>query len=192
MGFLSSLEPLLRVFWIIAAVASLIFIIQTIMTFIGLGTDTDVDAGPGDMDSMADATENGGLNGVFSFRNLINFLLGYGWTGVLLYDNFEKTWLLQLIAILVGFLFVFAFVLMFRATMKLAHDGSFRMEETVGLRADVYLRIPAQRQGRGKIQISVKGSVHEIDAVTDNAEMIPTGGSVVVKEVISEDLLLVE
>ena len=131
----NSLEPLQKFFWTIACCASLVFIIQTIMTFIGLGTDTDVDAGP--MDGSVDSIEDGALSGVFSFRNLVNFLLGYGWAGVLLFDDIEKRWLLQLVAIAVGLLFVLAFVFMFRQVMKLSHDGSFKMSEAVGLKADV-------------------------------------------------------
>ena len=186
----NSLEPLQKFFWTIACCASLVFIIQTIMTFIGLGTDADVDASP--MDGSVDSIEDGALSGVFSFRNLVNFLLGYGWAGVLLFDDIEKRWLLQLVAIAVGLLFVLAFVFMFRQVMKLSHDGSFKMTETVGLKADVYLRIPAARSGRGKVQVSVKGSVHEIDAVTDNDTEIATGGQVEIVEVLGDDLLLVK
>ena len=186
----NSLEPLQKFFWTIACCASLVFIIQTIMTFIGLGTDADVDAGP--MDGSVDSIEDGALSGVFSFRNLINFLLGYGWAGVLLFDDIEKRRLLQLLAIAVGLLFVLAFVFMFRQVMKLSHDGSFKMSEAVGLKADVYLRIPAARSGRGKVQVSVKGSIHEIDAVTDNDAEIPTGGQVEIVEVLGDDLLLVK
>ena len=190
MDLFNSLEPLQKFFWTIACCASLVFIIQTIMTFVGLGTDTDVDAGP--MDGSVDSMEDGALSGVFSFRNLINFLLGYGWAGALLYGTIEKGWLLQLVAIAVGLLFVLAFVFMFRQVMKLSHDGSFKMQETVGLKADVYLRIPASRSGRGKVQVSVKGSVHEIDAMTDNTEEIATGGQVKIVKVLGDDLLLVE
>ncbi len=192
MEFFMSLEPLQRLFWSIAGISTLIFLIQTILTFIGLGTDMDIDAGPADMDGVGDATENGGLNGVFSFRNLVNFLLGYGWAGVLLYNEIHKPWLLQLAAIGTGLVLVLAFVLMFGAIMKLSHDGSFQMADTVGRKAYVYLRIPESRQGRGIVQVSVNGSVHEIDAVTDSATQIPTGGHVTVKEVLGEDLLLVE
>ena len=190
MELFNSLEPLQKYFWIIACCASLIFIIQTIMTFVGLGTDADVDAGP--MDGAVDSVEDGELSGVFSFRNLINFLLGYGWAGALLFGSIDKRWLLQIIAIGVGLLFVLAFVFMFRQVMKLSHDGSFQMKEAVGLKADVYLRIPAARSGRGKVQLSVKGSVHEIDAVTDNDAEIPTGGQVEIVEVLGDDLLLVK
>ena len=57
MDFFNSLEPLQKFFWIVACCASLVFIIQTVMTFIGLGTDTDVDAGP--MDGSIDSVEDG-------------------------------------------------------------------------------------------------------------------------------------
>lgn len=190
MDLFNSLEPLQKFFWTIACCASLVFIIQTIMTFVGLGTDADVDAGP--MDGSVDSMEDGALSGVFSFRNLINFLLGYGWAGVLLKDTVENGWLLQIIAIAVGLLFVLAFVFMFRQVMKLSHDGSFKMQEAVGLKADVYLRIPAARSGRGKVQVSVKGSIHEIDAVTDNDTEIATGGQVEIVEALGDDLLLVK
>ena len=190
MDLFNSLEPLQKFFWTIACCASLVFIIQTVMTFVGLGTDTDVDAGP--MDGSVDSMEDGALSGVFSLRNLVNFLLGYGWAGVLLHDSIEKGWLLQLIAIAVGLVFVLAFVFMFRQVMKLSHDGSFKMQEAVGLKADVYLRIPAARSGRGKVQVSVKGSVHEIDAMTDNETEIATGGQVQIVDVLGDDLLLVK
>lgn len=102
MDLFNSLEPLQKFFWTIACAASLVFIIQTIMTFVGLGTDTDVDAGP--MDGSVDSMEDGSLSGVFSFRNLINFLLGYGWAGVLLHNSIESGLLLQVVAIVVGLL----------------------------------------------------------------------------------------
>ena len=190
MDLFNSLEPLQKFFWIIALCASLVFLIQTIMTFVGLGTDADVDAGP--MDGSVDSMEDGSLSGVFSFRNLINFLLGYGWAGALLFSSIEKGWLLQVVAIAVGLAFVLAFVFMFRQVMKLSHDGSFKMSEAVGLKADVYLRIPASRSGRGKVQVSVKGSVHEVDAMTDRNDEIATGGQVKIVKVLGDDLLLVE
>lgn len=190
MDFFNSLETSQKFFWTIAVCASLVFIIQTVLTFIGLGADTDVDAGP--MDSAGDVTEDGGLNGVFSFRNLINFLLGYGWAGVLLDETIASPLLLQIVAIVVGLLFVLAFVFMLSQVMKLSHDGSFRLSESVGLTADVYLRIPAARSGRGKVQVSVKGSVHEIDAITDNDAEIPTGGQVKILEVAGDDVVVVK
>lgn len=183
-----SLDGPLRVFWIIACVASLVFIVQTIMTFIGIGGDSDIDSGSVDgIDTDSDA----GFSGVFSFRNLINFLLGYGWTGVLLYDEIKSQFWLYAISVLVGCLFVALFVIMFKQMMRLSHDGSFKMEECIGLNADVYLRIPAARSGKGKVQFSVKGSVHELDAETDDAEGLPTGSSATITAILAGETVLV-
>ena len=55
----------------------------------------------------------------------------------------------------------------------------------------VYLRIPATREGQGKVQISLLGSVQEISAMTDGA-FIPTGARVRVIQVIDDNTLLVE
>ncbi|MBR6371404.1 MAG: hypothetical protein IKS24_10105, partial [Bacteroidaceae bacterium] len=62
-SLISEMEGLRRVFWIIALAASLVFIIQTVITFIGLGTDMDVDAGPDSMDGLGDSVEDGSLSG---------------------------------------------------------------------------------------------------------------------------------
>lgn len=183
------LDGAIQIFWIIAAVSTLVFVIQTIITFMGMGTDVDFDA---DLASGVDGLDGDSFAGFFSFRNLINFLLGYGWTGALLADTIESRALLHLISVGVGLIFVIAFLVMFRLLMKLAHDGSFRLNECVGLSASVYLRIPAGRSGKGKIQVSVKGSVHEVDAVSDSDEVIPTGGNVRIVKVVSDDTLLVE
>jgi hypothetical protein len=180
----ATFDGLLKAFWIIAGASSLVFIIQTILTFIGLGTDSDFDTG-------VEGLDDGGFNGVFSFRNLINFFLGYGWTGVVLYEDVNSKGLLQAFAIGVGVLFVIAFLLLFKQMMKLSHDGTFQLKETVGIIADVYLRVPAGRKGKGKVQLSVRGSVHEIDAVTDDSEEIPTGGNAKVIEIIGDDVVLV-
>lgn len=179
----NSMEPALKLFWIIAAIASLVFIIQTVMTFIGFDADTD-----GDIGMMDDA----GFSGVFSFRNLINFLLGYGWSGVVFYNNIESKFWLYIVSILIGIAFVSAFVFIFRIMMKLTHDGSFKMEEAIGVTGSVYLRIPAAGSGRGKVQFSVKGSVHEIDAITDSAEELPTGIVVKIVKVFEGELVKVE
>ncbi len=183
--FLYSFDAAQRAFWIIAIVASLVFVIQTIMTFIGIGGDADYDV------STADTVDDDGFGGLFSFRNLINFLLGYGWTGVVLYDSIQSTFLLYAICIGVGVLFVAAFIFMFRQMMRLSHDGTFQMSECVGIIADVYLRIPASRQGRGKVQFSVKGSVHELDAVTDDADGLPTGSQARIVEALGDEVVRV-
>ena len=75
--------------------------------------------------------------------------------------------------------------------MKLATDKTFRLEEAVGQVADTYLRIPAAKQGVGKILVSVRGSVHELEAMTEGDE-IPTGSKVRVMRAVGSELVEVE
>ena len=183
------LDGVIQVFWVIAAVSSLVFVIQTVITFLGMGADVDFDA---DLASGVDGLDGDSFAGFFSFRNLVNFLLGYGWAGTLLADTIESRGWLQLAAVGVGLTFVIAFLIMFRLLMKLAHDGTFRISECVGLQASVYLRIPAGRSDKGKVMVSVKGATHEVDAITDDGDMIPTGGTVKIISVVADDTVLVE
>ena len=179
-----SLELPMQIFWGIALITSVFFIIQTIMAFMGLDADTDDGSG-------FETVEMEGLSGYFSFRNLINFLLGYGWGGVLLQSIIPNMVWLEVAAVGVGLLFVIVFVFILRQVMKLSTDKTFHMDEALGLIADTYLRIPAGKKGTGKVMVSVRGSVHEIDAMTEGEE-IPTGTKVRVTKVIGSELLEVE
>lgn len=179
-----ALELPMQIFWGIAIVTSVFFVIQTIMAFMGLDADTDDGSG-------FDSVEMEGLSGYFSFRNLTNFLLGYGWGGVLLQSVIPNTAWLELAAVGVGLVFVLVFVFILRQVLKLSTDKTFHLDETVGFIADTYLRIPAARKGTGKVTVSVRGSTHEIDAMTEGEE-IPTGTKVRVTKVIGSELLEVE
>jgi membrane protein implicated in regulation of membrane protease activity len=178
----NSLEPMLKIYWGIALAASLIFVIQMIISFVGGDFD--------DMDFDADGDSHG-VSGFFSVRNLVNFLLGVGWAGVAFYGSISSKGLLMFVAIVVGAVFVLMFFAMIKALLKLQKDNTFRIEETLNKAASVYLAIPENKSGNGKIQISVRGSTHEIDALT-SGERIPTGEKVRVTEILGNYLVLVE
>lgn len=184
MEWLSNLEPLLKVYWIIAIVASLVFIIQAIMTFVGMDSSDGLSA---DVDGDVDIE---GPFQLFSLRNMVNFFLGFGWAGVCFYEKISSPFWLTTIALIVGIVFVVLFFFIMKQIMRLAKDNTFRMEEIVGKTADVYLMIPAGKQGKGKIQVSVRGAVHEIDAMTEG-EKIPTGGKARIDRLIDEQTALV-
>ena len=188
-----ALDPTMRVYWGIAIFASLVFLIQMVMTFIGIG---DADGADADFDFGGDASSDGTLDAggtlqLFSVRNIINFLLGVGWGGVCFSSSIGSRTLLAFVALLTGCAFVALFAFIYRQMRKLEHDGAFRVQDCVGQVADVYLRIQAQRQGEGKIQYSFHGSVQELPAITDG-EQIPSGAKVRVLEVVGDHTLLVE
>lgn len=183
---LAGLEPMLKSFWYIAVPVSIVFLLQTIMSFVGADASDGVEADfDGDL-GHADAPFQ-----LFSFRNLVNFLLGFSWTGIAFYDLVSNRILLFLLAFGVGVFFVALFFLVIRQIRKLGEDNSFRISETLHKSAEVYLKIPAAKSGKGKVQVSVRGAVHELDAVTSGAE-IPTGAVVKIVSIDTSGLLIVE
>lgn len=190
-----TLDPALRVYWGIAIFASIIFVIQTTMSFIGIGdmdgsADMDVDI---DMDGTpdTDSLDNAGTMHLLSIRNVFYFLLGFGWAGVSLWGTITNSIMLAVVAVLVGCLFVGIFMFIFRQMMKLQHNGAFDINDAVGKVCDVYLRIPAEGKGLGKVQVSFNGSIQELDARTQG-EGIPSGVKVRVLRVIDNKVLEVE
>lgn len=186
MEIFNEMDSLLRVFWYIAIPSSLIFVVQMIMTFAGVDATDGLEA---DFDGNLDGAH--GPFQFFSFRNLIHFLLGFGWAGVAFFDSISNRILLVAVALLVGLGFVMMFFVIIKQLQKLAEDNTFKIQEAVGKTAEVYLTVPANRSGTGKIQISVRGSFREVMAVTD-FESIPTGSLVKIKSVDSGNILIVE
>ena len=186
MEFFNHLEPLLKTFWFIAIPASIVFILQTVLTFVGADASDGADA---DFDSNLSGTDTPFQ--LFSFRNLINFLLGFGWTGISFYESITNKTILILISLLVGIMFVIVFFVIIKQIQKLAENNSFNIANTLGKTAEVYLTIPAKKSGKGKILISLNGSFHELDAITEKDE-IKTGSMVRIIKVESGNLLEVE
>lgn len=182
--FFNTMEPMLRMFWFIALPVSIIFAIQSILTFTGGGNALD----------GVDADFDGDLDGVdapfqlFSFRNLINFLLGFGWAGVSFYGKVKSDFMVVMIATLFGVFFIALFFIIMRQIQKLAEDNSFKIKNTLNKTAEVYLTIPAHKQGKGKVQITVNGAFHEIDAITEG-EKIETGALIKVIKIAQDNII---
>lgn len=183
---LNELEPLLRMFWYVAIPTSLIFIIQSALTFLGadvadgVEVDFEGDLGHGDTPFQ-----------VFSFRNLINFLLGFSWTGISFYSTISNTALLLIFSLIIGVVFVYLFFVIIKNIQQLAEDNTFKLSSTINKTAEVYLAIPEKKSGKGKIMISINGSFHELEAITEN-EKIPSGALVRIIKIENNNLLVVE
>jgi hypothetical protein len=187
MEYFNSFDPILKTLWYIAIPTSLIFLIQTIMTFAGadshdgLSADFDSDVNGGDAPFQ-----------LFTLRNMINFLLGFSWTGISFYSIIPSQLILIGVSLAVGAAFVIFFFMMVRQIERLAEDNSFRISAALHKTASVYLPIPANKNGSGKIQVSVKGSMHELDAITEEREKIETSALVKIIKVESNSLVIVE
>ena len=184
----STLDLFLKILWGIAIATSLIFLVETILTFIGIDHEMDTDFDMADGSFEADASMN-----LYTFRNLVNFLLGMSWTAILLKNSVTSTALLMIIAVIAGGLLVFAVMWMFKWLSQMQQSGNIDVFKlAVGCQGKVYLTIPAARAGAGKVQITINESVREYDAVTDSDTAIKTGTPVRVVEALDASTLLVE
>lgn len=188
----AGLDTAMKILWGITFAASLIFIVQTIMTFIGADADADFSA---DIDTSADGSDLSNIDGgsnLYTFRNFVNFFLGFGWTSVLLYDSVRPRILLFIIAVIVGVALVAAVMWLFKWLAGMQQSGTIDIyKSAVGCNGSVYLTIPASRSGEGKVQISINGAVREYNAMTDG-DSIKNGTTIKVVEVIDNHTLLVE
>lgn len=74
---------------------------------------------------------------------------------------------------------------------RLKSDGTVRIERAVGRAGTVYLRIPANNSGAGKIQVNVQNRTMEYEAMTAH-ELLPVGTKVVVVNVLGPETVEVE
>ena len=206
----TSLEPAMKVLWAVTLSASLVFVIQTVMTFLGAAGDGDfdinsdfdadapgdladgsVDVGTQDLSGHDTGHAGGGMN-LLTFRNLVNFLLGFGWTALLLQDAVPSVSLRLLIATLVGVALVTIVMLLFKWLTGMQESGNINVyKSAVDSQGTVYLTIPGERAGEGKVQITINNAVREYAALTDGPTL-KTGTRIRVVEVISATTLLVE
>lgn len=186
MEFFNDIDPLLKTLWFIAIPVSAVFVIQSIMTFAGMDSSDGTDA---DFDSNLEGTD--APFQLLTFRNLINFLLGLSWTGISFFNTIQSKFLLLALSILIGAAFVATFFLIISQIQKLAEDNSFKISDTVNQTCSVYLTIPEMKKGKGKVQVSVKGAFHELDAITEK-EKIETSSIVRIVRVDGNNLVVVE
>ncbi len=190
----AGLTVAMKILWGVTLAASLVFIIQTVLTFIGADVDAagldgaDIDAPVGD---VSDADLGGGGN-LYTFRNLINFLLGFGWSVILLEDAIPSTGLRLVVAVAIGVALVALVMWLFRLLGKMQQSGNIDVyKSAIGCEGTCYLTIPAGRSGEGKVQISIGGAVREYNAQTEDGEPISTGTPIKVVDVINGITLLV-
>ena len=184
-----------QVTFILACAASVLLVVQLIAMLFGLGDDADFDADT-DISGADDIFNDNGISDatglrLVSFRTVVAFIAVGGWITYTM--NFFLAWYYSLIiGVVAGAAAAVGVAYLLKAILKFQSDGNRRMGRAVGSVADVYLTIPPSRTGSGKINVVVQETLTECEAVTDSPQPIPTGARCVVKEVINEQLVLVE
>ena len=202
----NSLGFALQVFYCIAIPSTLVLFIQTILMFIGMDDDiggssdigSQVDSGiAGDgvfgEDSITETPVTWGVVGlrIFTARGIISFFVVFGWVGVVMLSAGVPIWVTIPVGLICGLGMMFLLAILMNLVAKLRSDGNTDNRNAIGTSGKVYLTIPPERTGEGKVYVMLQGSYVERDAVTDQAEAIPTGAEIVVVGISGQTSLVV-
>lgn len=128
---------------------------------------------------------------LLSFRAIVAFLVGFGWTGGLLMGDGMAVLPATGVALLVGVVFMMVIYFIMTAMMSLKADGTVDFNNAVGGNGSVYVTIPAKREGHGQVEIQIQGRITTIQAVTNHDEELPPQTAIQVDAVEPGNLLVV-
>ncbi len=199
-----------QVFACIAIPATVMLLIQMVLTLIGLGGESDADADGADVDAdiEADGIDEGfepdgaedsfekgeGLDAglrFFTFRGLIAFFSVMGWVGTICCGNGMGLAPSILISAASGFFAMLVIALLMKWLFSLQYDGTEDIRDALGVSGTVYMRIPPSRTGKGKISAVIQGKLCEKYAVTDEETIINRDEEVTVVGISGEETLIV-
>ena len=186
--FLGNMTLLDRVFLICAVIGGAVFLIRTLMQFLGADGDSDMGGMDGDLD--LDGGMDSGMH-VFTVQGISSFLLMFGLMGLCLHlgSNFGETMSL-FGALLTGLFFLWLIAKIMHLFTRLQSSGTEDIRNAVGEKGVVYLHIPPK--GTGKVQINLQGRLRVMDAISheDVTEELKTNDHVVIVDVINSILIV--
>ncbi|WOD44890.1 hypothetical protein [Hwangdonia lutea] len=182
----SNLGLLLKIYWLIAIIGSLVFTIVIILAFTGGDADEFED-----IDSEIDADTGIGFQFI-TFKNLVGFFTIFGWSGIACIEAGLSTPLTIVISFLSGLLMMTIMAAMFYFMRKLTDSGTLNYNNAIGAIGEVYLTVGANRSKMGKVSVSVQGSLRELDALTDSFTALQSGTIIKVVDVTNNGILIVD
>ena len=176
-----------KIYWAVAGISSVIFLVLLVLTFLGGDSDTL----EGDVDVEIEGDTGIGFQ-FLSFKNLIGFLTIFGWSGIACIEGGLSKGLTVLISVICGLLMMLAMAGLFYYLGKLQSSGTLILKNALNQTGEVYLTLGANRSKIGKVSITVQGSLRELDALTDEDMDLVMGNVIRVKEVTDNGILIVE
>lgn len=180
MEWWNGLNTLQHVYFWMAVPAFVLMILQTILSVIGadhdMDTDIDVDV---DLDCLS----------FFTIRGLVAFFIVGGTVGFFVAEDKNLWGLAIVLSIITGLLALIGMGFLVRLIMKLQNEGVVDAKNSIGKKGTVYIRVPKQGEGTGKVNVLVQESYVEFDAVS-NGEELPTGCNIKVVDVRNQTLIV--
>ena len=175
-----------KVYWIISVPSTILLLIQIVMTLSG----SDSDELDGDFDGDTDLDGGAGWQ-FFTYKNVLGFFTLFGWTGLGILQMGLGLLIAVFFSVIAGLIMMVIMAALFYYISKLHQSGTMIMENAIGHTGEVYLRVPPSREGHGKVQVEIQGSLRTMDAITDDEKELPTGSVAQVLEIVNNQILLV-
>lgn len=182
----SNLELFPKIYWIIALIGSLIFVVTLILTFIG-GDADDI----GDVDMEIDGDTGIGFQFI-TFKNLVGFFTIFGWSGIACIDAGMSKPMTIIISLVCGLIMMTIMAAMFFYMRKLNDSGTLDFNNAKGAVGEVYLNIGANRSKMGKAHVRIQGALRELEALSDSDIELKSGTVIKVMDVTDNGILIVE
>ena len=131
------------------------------------------------------------LFGVLSFRTLVAATAFFGLSGKAALSAGYAQPTALVIALVVGVTAMYGVYMLMRSISRLSCSGTEWIRNALGRQATVYVPIPAERKGMGKVQLSMQNRIVEYQAVTDDDRPLATGDTVEVVDITGSDIVMV-
>lgn len=169
-----------QILYIVAAASTILLLIQTVLSMIGIDSDFNEDA------ALTDFRP-------FTVRGILSFFAVGAWVTIVAYKAACNLLLSFGIGAVAGLLVMFLTAKVFQKAMQLRSGKQKNSEDVTGVCGDVYMTIPPRGEGKGKVSIMTgHDGICVFDAIAYEDNKIPTGKRIRVAAVLEEGLLLVE
>ena len=184
-----------QIFALIAIPSTLVLVVQTILLLCGIGGD-DIDADGVDItgNGVGDTPGDGGGDGLalFSLRGIMAMAAVGGWSGLVMYESGINITVTVILAAAFGFMALVGIAYLMKLAMKLQQNGTLDLGYAIGRVGTVYIPIPAEMKGNGKINLTMQERFIEVDAMTTSGRKLATGESVRVVATNENGMVVVE
>lgn len=191
----NSMDLVGQIYALIAIPSTLILVIQTLMLIFGfVGDDIDADGIDLNDNGIGDTPGDGGESGLalFSVRGLMAMAAIGGWSGLVMHSSGITLPITVLLSLAFGFLTLFGIAYIMKLAVKLQDNGNIDLGSAIGKVGTVYIPIPENMSGAGKVNLTVQERFIEIGAVTTAGRKLATGESIRVIATDETGLVVVE
>lgn len=167
------------IYWVFAIIGSTLFILRTLMMFVGGGLSDDaLDVAMDSQDSISTDHHSDGDASfkLLSLQGLTAFFMMFGLVGLALINTTLPSFVSVLGGTIAGVISIYVLGFIFSQMKRLQSEGTIQLKNTIGAEGNVYLKIP--KNGSGQVQIVAQGALKIFDATSNRKQDLATGDKV--------------